>query len=42
MVRWFGVASIEEIEDAGDFDQLFCHTNDEALLIILSREGRFD
>jgi hypothetical protein len=40
LVVWAG--PIEDIAEAGDFDELFCHVDDEPRLIILSRDGAFD
>lgn len=40
LVVWAG--PIEDLGEAGNFDELFCHDDDEPSLIILSREGGFD
>jgi hypothetical protein len=39
-VVWTG--PIEEIAEAGNFDELFCHDDDEEQLTLLARGGSFE
>ena len=38
-VVWTG--PIEDLAEAGNFDALFCHDDDEGRLVSLTRAGRF-
>lgn len=39
-VVWSG--PIEDVSEAGRFDELFCHDDDEERLVVLARAGNFE